>query len=73
MNLIHIFNTVFDKIYSFSPSLHQDLNQNLIECFNNYIPIHKIPNFLNEEDMDVVTEEICNDKDFEKIDTEIET
>ena len=28
---------------------------------------------LNEEDIDVITEEIVNNKDFEKPDTEIET
>ena len=32
-----------------------------------------MPNILNEEDIDVVTEEVNNDKDFEKSDTEIET
>ena len=32
-----------------------------------------IPNILNEEDIDVVIEEIVNNKDFEKSNTEIET
>ena len=32
-----------------------------------------IPNILNEEDIDVVFEEIVNNEDFEKSDTEIET
>ena len=41
--------------------------------FNNYIPIHIIKNILNEEDIDVVIEEIVNNKDFQKSDTEIET
>ena len=35
--------------------------------------IHIIPMILNEEDIDVVIEEIVNNKDFEKSDTEIET
>ena len=61
------------KIYIYSPSLHQDLYQKLIKCFNNYIPIHIIPNILFEEDIDVVIEEIFNNKDFQKSDTEIET
>ena len=40
---------------------------------SNNIPINIIPNILNEEDIDVVIDEIVNDKDFEKSDTEIET
>ena len=60
-------------IYIYSPSLHQDLYQKLFKCFSNYIPIHIIPNILNEEDMDIVIEEIVNNKDFEKSDCEIET
>ena len=69
---LNIINEVY-KIYIFSPSLHQDLYQKLIKCFSNYIPIHIIPNILNEEDIDLVIEEIINNKDFEKSDTEIET
>ena len=63
----------YDKIYIYSPSLHQDLYQKLIRCFSNYIPIHTIPNLLNEEDIDVVIEEIVNNKNFQKSNTEIET
>ena len=63
----------YDKIYIYSPSLHQDLYQKLIKCFSNYIPIHIIPNILNESDIDVVVEEIVNHKNFEKSDTERET
>ena len=62
-----------DKIYIYSPSLHQDLYQKLIKCFGNYIPITIIPNILNEADIDIVIDEIVNNKDFEKSDTEIET
>ena len=62
-----------DKVYIYSPRLHQDLYQKLIKCFSNYIPVHIIPNSLNEEDIDIVIEEIVNNKDFEKSDTEIET
>ena len=60
-------------MYIYSPSLHQDFYQKLIKCFSNYVPIHIIPNILNEEDIDKVIEEIVNNKDFEKPDTEIET
>ena len=43
----------------------------MIKCFGNYILIHIIPDFLNEEDIDSVIDEIVNNKDFEKSDTEI--
>ena len=72
-NLISNIINEHDKIYVYSPSLHQDIYQKLIKCFSNYIPIHIIPNILNEEDIDVVIEEIVDIKDFEKSDTEIET
>ena len=72
-NLILIIINEYDKIYNYSPSLLQDLYQKLIKCFINYIPINIIPNILNEEDIDLVIEEIVNNKDFEKSDTEIET
>ena len=60
-------------MYINSPSLHHDLYQKLTKCFSNYVPINIIPNILNEEDLDVVIEEIVNNKDFEKADTELET
>ena len=63
----------YDKIHIYSPSVHQDLHQKIIKCFTNYIPIHIIPNISNEEDIDEVIQEIVNDKDFEKSDTEKET
>ena len=70
--ILNIINE-YDKIYIYSPSLHQDLYQKLIKCFSNHIPIHIIPNTLNEEDSDLVIEEVINNKDFQKSDTEIET
>ena len=72
-NLILNIINEYDKIYIYSPSLHQDKYQKLIKCFSNYIPIHIIPNISNEEDIDVVIEEIVNNKDFEKSVTEMET
>ena len=72
-NLILNIINEYDKIYIYSPSLHQDLYQKLIKCFSNYIPIHIIPNILNEEDIDIVIEDIVNNKDFQKSDCEIET
>ena len=72
-NLILNIINEYDKIYIYSPSLRQDLYQKLIKCFSNYIPIHIIPNFFIENDIDIVIEEIVNDKDFEKSDTKIQT
>ena len=71
-NLILNIINEYDKIYIYSPSIHQDLYQKLTKCFSNYIPIHIIPKILNEEDIDIVIDEIVNNKDFEKSDTEIE-
>ena len=72
-NLILNIINEYDKIFIYSPSLHQDLYQKLIKCFSNYIPIHIIPNILNEKDIDLVIDEVINNKDFEKSDIEIET
>ena len=63
----------YDKIYIYSPCLHQDLYQKLIKCFSNYIPTNIIPIFLTEEGKDIVIDEIINRKDFRKSNTEIET
>ena len=73
-NLILNIINEYDKIYIYSPSLHQELCQKLIKCFSNYIPIHIIPNILYENDIDIAIEEIIViNKDFQKSDTEIET
>ena len=47
-NLVLNIINEYDKIYIYSPSLHQDLYQKLIKYFSNYIPINIIPNILNE-------------------------
>ena len=70
--ILNIINEYIKK-YIYSPSFHQALYQKLIKCFSNYIPIHLIPNILNEKDIDIVVEEIVNNKDSEKSDSEIET
>ena len=72
-NLILNIINEYDKIYIYSTSLHQDLYQKLFKCFSNFIPINIIPNILNGEDINVVIEEIVNNKDFEKSGTEKET
>ena len=56
----------YDKIYIYTPSLHQDLYQKLIRCFSNYIPIPIISNILNEEGIDIVIEKVVNNTGFEK-------
>ena len=70
--ILNIINE-YDKIYIYSPSLHQNLYQRLIKYFTNFIPIHIIPNILNKDDIDIVFEGVINKKDFEKSDIEIET
>ena len=35
------------------------------KCISNYIPISIKPNFLIEEDIDLVIDEIVNNKDFQ--------
>ena len=72
-NLILNIINEYDKIYIYSPSLHQELYQKLIKCFSKNIPIHIIPNILNEGDFDVVIQEIADNIDFQKSDIEIET
>ena len=72
-NLVLNIINEFDKIYIHSPILHQDLYQKLIKRSSNNLPIHIISNILNEKDIDVVIEEIVNNKDFEKSDCERET
>ena len=65
-------NNEYDKIYIYSPRLHQDLYQ-FFKCFSNTIPSHIIPKNLFEEDIDIKINDIVNIKDFEKSDNEIET
>ena len=72
INLILNVINEYNKIYICSPSLHQELFQNLIKCFINYIPIHIISNKLHEEDLDLAIDEVINHKDFKKSETEIE-
>ena len=71
-NLILTLFNQYNKNYIYLTSLHQDLYQKLVKCFSIYIPIHIIPKFSNEEDLDMVVDERVNYKDFEKSDTESE-
>ena len=69
--ILNIINE-YDKTYIYSPSLHKDLYQKLINCFSKYIHTNILPNILNEEDIDVVIAEIVSNKDFQNSHTEIE-
>ena len=55
-NLILYNNNDYDKIYIYSPSLHQDSYQKIFKCPSNYIPINIMSNILNEEDVNIVIE-----------------
>ena len=72
-NLILNIIAEYNKIYIYSPSLHQDLYQKLVKCFSNFVPFNITPNILTEEDIDIVIDENIKNKNFEKSDTEIET
>ena len=72
-NSISNITNEYDKIYIYSPSLHQVFYQKVIKCFGKKFPIPIITNILNEEDIDRVIEEICNYEDVKKSDNEIET
>ena len=71
-NLFLNFINEFDKIYIYSPSLHQESYHKIIESFSNSEPFHTIPNILNEQDINVVIEEIVFNKEFKKSGTGIE-
>ena len=64
-NLFLNFVNEQDKIYIYSPSLHQNIYQKLFICFGNHIPLHINPNILSEKDVNVVIEEIVINKDFQ--------
>ena len=59
-----LFNIIneFDKIYIFSPTIHQPTYQKIIKCFNSFLPLNVIQNILKEnislEDLDNTIEEI---------------
>ena len=63
-NLILNIINEYDKI-NISPSLHPDLYQKLFNSFISYIPIHIIPNIINNKNIDIVIDEVVNNKDFE--------
>ena len=44
-NLILNIINEYDKMYIYSPSLHQELYRKLLKCFSNYIPINIIQKY----------------------------
>ena len=72
-NLIINFINEFEKLYIFSPSIHQDLYQKLIKFLSNYIPTNMIKCIQNKEDLDLVIDDVINHEDFAKSDFEIES
>ena len=57
----------------YSPRLHQNLYQKIINELIKYIPIKIKPRIFNEEDIDLLTDETVNDKHLEKSNRVIET
>ena len=53
----------------YSPFLHENLYQKLKKSFSNFIPNDVTSNILNEDYIDLVFEEVANDKDFKHSDT----
>ena len=71
--ILNIINE-YDKIYIYTLQVFiKNYIKKLIKCFSNYIPIHIIPNILYKEDIDIIIDEIIDNKHFEKSNTEIET
>ena len=64
--ILNIINE-FEKIYTFSASLHQDFHRNVFKCFSKYLPRNIIPNIVSEEDIDLVIDEVVTHR--EKSDT----
>ena len=46
-----LFNIIndFDKIYIYSPTIHQTNYQKIIKCFQNFLPLNVIDNILKED------------------------
>ena len=73
-----LFNIIndFDKIYIYSPTIHQTNYQKIIKCFQSFLPLNVIDNILQAdidlEELDDVIEEIKQDEDFVSSEIEIE-
>ena len=56
-----------EKVYTYSLTLHPCFSQKIIKCFSKYKPIQIKPNNLNEQGIDVVIDDIVNNKDLQDI------
>ena len=63
----------FEKMYLYSPSLHQNLQTKLFKCFGNSMPMITIPITLNEKHLDITSDRRTMGENFEKSGTAIET
>ena len=66
-NLFLIIINGYEKIYIYSPRVHQDFFQKLIKCSKIIYLLTQSEIFLNEEDTDVVIDEVVNNKDFKNL------
>ena len=64
----------FDKIFIYSPTIHQPVYRTILKSFNNFLPLNVIQNILREgiplDELDRSIEEIINNEDFESSDIE---
>ena len=74
-----LFNIIndFDKIFIYSPTIHQPVYQTIIKCFESFLPLNVIKNVLelkiSLEELQPLIEEIINDEDFESSQIECES
>ena len=65
-----LFNIIndFDKLFIYSPTIHQPVYQTLIKCLESFIPLNVIKNVLelkiSLEELQPLIEEIINDEDL---------
>ena len=66
----------FDKIYIFSPTIHQPTYQKILKCFQSFMPLNAIYYIIQEdiplEELDNVVEVIVNDERVISSEIEIE-
>ena len=74
-----LFNIInkFDKIFIYSPTIHQPVYRTILRSFNNFLPLNVIQNIFREgiplDELDKTIEEIINDEDFESSHIECES
>ena len=65
--LFNIINDI-DKIFIYSPTIHQPVYRTIIKSFNNFLPLNVIQNIFRGgiplDELDRTIEEIINDEDL---------